>query len=1051
MGFQDGSKKRGEKKKARKSASEPEKPEVLPTEETESTTEPVAEEPEKVTPELPTEEKGEPTAEALSETTEEPTSEPATEETAEEAVAEAPVEKAEESTSEPIAEEKKESHAEPPTQEAEEPAPEPVAEKPEELAAESPPNQKTERKIPSPWKLAFQGLFRRKPKKKEKESASEPEKPEVLPTEGIEPTAEPVVNHEKKEVTPEPPAEETTEPTAEPIAEETEKLASETPTQEPEPAPELAGEETKEAAPEPVVAEKTEKPTRAPSKFGFIGSFKKIGQKKKGRESAPEPKVFKLLLLPLTLASMLLGLSIMPLFPQPLPLILAVLIAFLTYKRPIFGMPIGCLAICLGFLYNLAEMDFISSLGSPDIREIVVFAFLFMFVGLPIIFHSRKAAISINLGIIAAISLFSGQTYFLAIPLIVTAIFIFKKSSILAVVYYALISVPFQVLQYLKIVNPIVGQEWWLQAGTSPPVYVPLTGVFADVQNAMLQFRLYDTSLVIDSITEAITAAPPVARHTVSEMLSHYLDSVPGIMLFLCIVFGVVLVLTLFAREFLRKSNIAYGERVIPIVSATVATALFFVLGNSLQSPLAFRFDINDAQIALATFATLIFTLPALMMDFAPKQIATFDMIVKKAEELKAKLQIVEEDVAEVRNNIPIPCGPFEVKIQMIADRINYILSKTSTRLDESTEIDKIFSYLDSLSREIDNLMYELDDTVGEYQIFANCEYSKCLGMFQDIGLETETVTVKTFQQGEPLKKKIEQIKEVIKDSQTFADEVMEVAEQTYGTIRAFYDPTIPEQSPSITFAQKNLYERATPWVALDALFGALNNWNKQYKVQISTSITHLQDSLAAIANLSNKSESLPTVLGDAFPKMIENVKNAEDMKIKIEEKAPKVINVLIMREVFPPSLDIARDVLSILHEKLESEAKAVEVLAPSEELLWEKNDDLLKRMAYAMEVTSKSSNVQLSEVLEKLPKFLSYADECVETIALYTDRTELLLNYPTAEIAVEDLFRQKEHISAEDLPFVPKYAEEYIKLFYSQKFRKFSLDRANMLLTKKT
>jgi hypothetical protein len=63
----------------------------------------------------------------------------------------------------------------------------------------------------------------------------------------------------------------------------------------------------------------------------------------------------------------------------------------------------------------------------------------------------------------------------------------------------------------------------------------------------------------------------------------------------------------------------------------------------------------------------------------------------------------------------------------------------------------------------------------------------------------------------------------------------------------------------------------------------------------------------------------------------------------------------------------------------------------------------------------------------------------------------ELLLNYPIAEMAVEDLFRQKKYISAKDLPFGPKYAEEYLKLFYSQKFREFSLDRANMLLTKKT
>jgi hypothetical protein len=69
----------------------------------------------------------------------------------------------------------------------------------------------------------------------------------------------------------------------------------------------------------------------------------------------------------------------------------------------------------------------------------------------------------------------------------------------------------------------------------------------------------------------------------------------------------------------------------------------------------------------------------------------------------------------------------------------------------------------------------------------------------------------------------------------------------------------------------------------------------------------------------------------------------------------------------------------------------------------------------------------------------------------LYNEIEELLLNYPIAEIAVEDLFREKKGITAKDLPFGPKYAEEYLKLFYSQKFREFSLDKTNMLLTKKT
>jgi len=544
---------------------------------------------------------------------------------------------------------------------------------------------------------------------------------------------------------------------------------------------------------------------------------------------------------------------------------------------------------------------------------------------------------------------------------------------------------------------------------------------------------------------------PPVMQHNVLEMISHYLDSLPGILLFLFMVIGIVLAFVFFTRSFLAKSNISHGERLLPMLSATVGVALFFLLAASLQGPLAFRVDLNGAQMALATFATLLFTLPAFLIDYTPKRRATVDMIMEKAKELKAKLQIFEDDLYEVKSSLPISCGPFEVKVMMVRDRLNDVLAKASMRLEEASEIDKIFNELDSLNQEIDNLAVELNVAVGEYQIFVNCEYSKWLGMFKDIGLETEFTAKTAFQQEAPLGARIDQIKEVLEEGRSLANEIIKVTGQVYDVIRSFYEPSLPKESQSIAFAQKKLDEKATPWVALDALFTALNNWNKQYKVQISKSLSHLQDALASIADLSIQNERLQLVLGDDFPKMMENVKTAENIKVDIEKKALNVVNLLTIKDVFQSSLNIAIDVLGILNEKLKSKEEAIESLAPSEDFLWEKNDALRKRIASAVEITSKSSNVKLGEVLESLPKFLGYVDECIETIALYNYTEEILLNYPIAERAVENLLREKKHISTEDLPFEPKYAEEYLKLFYSQKFREFSLDRANMLLTKKT
>jgi chemotaxis protein histidine kinase CheA len=939
---------------------------------------------------------------------------------------EPPAEEPEEPTPAPAAEELDEQTSEPLPEESGEPTPESAAEKPEELTPET-PAEKIDKQAPEDLSEATE-----------------------------EPPPSPIAE-EPEELAPEPPAEKAEETTSEPLSEETEE-----PTLEPlseeigEPASAPLAEEPIELPPEPPTQE-TEKPRPKRRKLGFGGfggalkKQKPKQPKKKEKESTPDPEFFKLLIFPITLASMLLGLSIMPLFPQPLPAILAFLIAFVTYKKPRIGMPIGGLTVGLGLMYNLAQMNFISMLGATEMREAFVFVLLFLFTALPVIFHSRRAVISINLGIIAAILLFFSQTYFLAIPVIFTAVVFFKKISFLTVVYYGLISVPFQIMQYLNLVLPIERWDWWIEPGTSPPVYVPLTEIFTNVQESMLQFRLYDTSKVVYAIRDQITLDPPVMPHTALEIISHYFDSLPGIVLFLFMVIGIVSAFVFFARTFFSKSSISYAERLLPTMSATIGVALFFILAASLQGALAFRVDVNGAQMAIATFATLLFTLPTLLIDYTPKRRATVDMIMEKAKDLKAKLLLFEEELDEVKRNLPISTGSFEVKTMIVRDRLNDVLSKASARLEAASEIDKIFNEIDSLSREIDNLTAELYVAVGEYQIFVNCEYSKWLGMFKDIGLETEVTAEAAFQPEAPLGTRIEQIKEVTEKGQAFATEIINVAEQGYDIIRSFYDPGLPEENQSIAFARKKLGEKAAPWIALDALFTALNNWNKQYKAQISKSIGYLKDSLTSIANLSTQSERLQVVLGDDFPRMLANVEKAEGLKLDVEKRTLNVINGLAIKDVFQSSLSVAGDVFSVLDEKLKSKEKAIENLAPSEEFLWEKNDALRNQLTSVIEITSKPSKVNLSEVLESLPKFLSHIDECLKTIALYKYTEELLLNYPIAEKAVERLLSEKKRISVEDLPFEPKYAEEYLKLFYSQRYREFSLDKANMLLTKKT
>jgi hypothetical protein len=780
-------------------------------------------------------------------------------------------------------------------------------------------------------------------------------------------------------------------------------------------------------------------------------NWRQKNREKEERERALEPPSIRMLTFVLTLASMMLGLSLLPIFPQPLPVILAFLVAFVTFKSPKFGMPVGTALIGFGLMYHLAAARFISSLGEPIVRGAVVFIILFLFAFLPFRFHRYKAAIAVNMGIIAAILLFFSQTYFLAIPLILTSVVLFKRNSVLTVLYYVLISVPLEIMQYFQYISQTTRVDWWVEAGSSPPIYVPMTQILNDLQVSMTQFRLYDTSQVVYEITGQVTWIPPPMQHTVGEALSHYLDSLPGIALFLVIVVGLVFAISFLARALLTSPGMQ-AERIIPTLTATVATILFFLCLSGLQAPLAFRAEISGTQVVLGTLATVIFTMPTLLIDPTPKRNATIEMITKKAQDLLTKLQVFEEQLNTVKSNIPLSISSIEARMLITKDRLNEILRKTSTRFYDSSEINEIFTELNrDISNEIDNLMSELNISLGEYQISVNCEYSTWMAKLNDLGLGVEATAKTDYQKELTFEARIDQIKQVLDATKSLADKTIQEAEQVYSIIKSLYDPSLPEESRTITFARQKLDEETNPWMALDALYVSLNNWRKQYGAEISASVRRLQDSLGFIINLSAQSDRLLPIFDANLPKILEYAKRAEGIKISIEKRALNVLNVTVINDIFQSSLNIADGLLSILYEKLQNLEGSIDSLLPSEDYLWGKNVTLMEQIAPLIEIISNSSKYEMKLVMENLPKSLSYIDDCVATLSMYNEKYELLLNYPIVETAIEDLFKQKKRVTAHDLPFEPKYAEEYLKLFHGKRYRDFSFDDSNMFLMRKT
>jgi len=786
-----------------------------------------------------------------------------------------------------------------------------------------------------------------------------------------------------------------------------------------------------------------------PKPAGLKETWKKLNQKE-AAERALEPRRLRIITFTLTFATMALGLSYVPLFPQPLPVLLAFMVAAVAYGYPEVGMPIGCGIIGFGLIYQLSSMNFISMASDePMVRGGFIVIWMALFVVPPIAFHRQKAALAIDFGIMAAVLLFFDSTYFMAVPLILTAGVLFNRKAALTVLYTVLIYAPLLLLQYLRTIMSVVRTDWWLDPTAVPAVYTPLSGILKEIQNtSMAQFRLYDTDKIVSTITYQLYSTPPPAKLMLVDALKQYRDSLPGIMLFIAIVAALVL------ATFLIFKTLGGGsmEKILPVIWATTAAGLFFVCLNALQIPLAISGKVDAGIAALGVVATLALTLPTSLITYSPKKKATDEMLLGKAKELQTRLQTFEGNLNAVKSGIPLDVASVEGKMLVIKDKLDDVFAKALVKYYDAAESDRKYEELDKrVSVEIEALFSELDVMLREYHTLVNCEYSTWVGKTRAVGLKVDPVAEIVFEKEMPIETRIERIKSILDAGRSLANGSIPTVELVYGIVRSLYDPNLPEQSRAVGFAKEKLAENIAPWIAVDALLVALNNWRRQYGTGILKSVEHIRESLSYIASLDKENAALLPALEDGnFAKITALVKSAASIEFGIEEKTLNVAEVIVIGNIFQSTLNIARDVLLTFDEELLSKEKTIESLLPKPNYLWEKNITLKERMASAVEVVSNPQEHGLKQTLESLPKFLSNLGECAATIVAYSDRKELLLNYPTAETAIENELGAKNHVSASDLPFDAKYSGEFLRLFYSHKYPEFLLDEENMVLARR-
>jgi hypothetical protein len=791
---------------------------------------------------------------------------------------------------------------------------------------------------------------------------------------------------------------------------------------------------------------------------GVSAWIKNTKQKKKEKEELErnlESSTLKMFTFLITAVAMALGMSFLPIFPQPLPILLAVLVAFLVYRSPRLGMPIGGAIVGFGLMYHLADLKFISFLGDTPVRVVFVVVWLALFVVSPLISNRYKSALAIDFGLLSVTMLFFAPLYFLSIPLIFASAVFFKKYVSFTVIYYVLLSVPLQIMQYYTyVVKPILRSDWWLEAGSSPPLLVPLTSIGKDINLAVNQFRLYDISKVVFDIAGQTTWVPDWKGRTIGDAVTQYRDSIPGILMFVVIVVGLAVTLMFFTRMMVKEGVIGAGEKFFQCFTATIAAAVFFVLLSALQVPLAFTAEVSPLTMVLGIFSTLLLTLPVLFIDTTPKQTMSFSEVKKKAQANKDKLAVLEGQLYNVKENIPVNVSSPEGKMLVIRDSVDEILKKIIMRDYDQSEVDQKFRELEKLDKDMEGVDAELNRILSEYQILASCEFSSWVGKLKESGINVKTTLNGDIEKELPLEQRIEAIKQVMNSGRDLTREVIDVADPIYSIIRPLYDPTLPEKNRTVEFANEKLQKKEAPWLAIEALYNSLINWKRQYGAEIQASMKYLQNSLTPIAILSSQNEVLPPVFGENTSKVLGYAKKAEEMKANVEKRAEKekldILDVIALKDDVQGFLDIAHDVLTMLYTGLIRDEEAIDRLLPTKDYLWEKNSNLRERLKNVTETLANPTNYKINQIMENLPLYLSYVNEAVQTLAVYSERKDFLLNYPLAETAIEECLKVKEQLLPQDLPFQPRFAAEYLRLYYTQRFGEYAFDKDNLMLTKR-
>lgn len=751
----------------------------------------------------------------------------------------------------------------------------------------------------------------------------------------------------------------------------------------------------------------------------------------------------------ITVISMTLAFYLIPLLPTPLPIIVAFLVAYAIYRDPPVGAFLGSMIITLGLFYHLSRINFFQLFHSPLSRMFVMVVLIIPFIIVSTSLTDNLAIIAMDIGIVAVSLLFFKSTFYLAVPVILIFATIYKKRGILITFsYYTFISIPLQVMQYLKT----------FQEGIPPSLYTPLNIIHKDIQESMRQVSLTEINHILRVISDQILK-PAGNSGELQLALASYVDSLPGMLFFLIIISGLISVaalLTLKLPEPLKKTHfpqkyvdiMVYG---LPVAAASLASVMFFVLLGILHTPLAFQAVVDPSILMLSTGFTIILSAPVSLSKYI---IDLREVLAERVQKLRVGSESMLKEVNHYLGLINITRGPIpsslsslKTRMLIVADELNEVIKKASEEDMSLNEVDsltrRVFTELNST---VSNFNGQLGVALDEYFIKIKFEYLESVKEIHELGLEIEPPEMVDPPTDSTLEMKIGYIYHVIESGGVLVEKLIATTDRIYETICSLFEPSLPVDSPIIQISREKA-EIDQPWIIIDAILSSLKNWERQYSTEIVKSTRPIKESVETILELSNRDEMLLPVLEDKFHMIKTLAQDLEKKDFRVGEENLKVLKVILIRDTILATVEVVARIIGVLYDHLKDLENTIGSLLPIEDYEWNRNLTLAERVNTSLEVINNYRSREMSDIITHLYRALSYIDEVVDTIAYYNEKKEFLLNYGILEKKINRILMDSDEVRLGDLGVSEKYEREYIKLYHRSHYKEIPLQETSRSL----